>query len=75
MEASFSALSPQATKKAVVTKNDIDEMKLRFVMMFSFRADERPNDLLIRLHYEANRSIGSSMKVVHAFRPSRECRS
>jgi hypothetical protein len=75
MDAPFSALSPQATKEPAVNKNNIDEMKLRFVMMFSFRADERPNDLFIRLHYEADRSIGSRRKLVHAFRPARECRS
>jgi hypothetical protein len=54
----------------MVTKNNIDEMKLRFLMMFSFRSDDR-NDSFIRFHYVKDRSIGSPMKRAHGAPASR----
>jgi hypothetical protein len=53
----------------MVTKNNIDEMKLRFLMMFSFRADDR-NHSFIRFHYVKDRSIGSPMKRAHRLSPA-----
>jgi hypothetical protein len=62
-------LAPQATKDPIVTKNDIDEIKLRFAMIFSFRADEWPSCSLSRSYYERDRSTGSPTSSRTAFRP------